>query len=133
LEEVLVSIAITGIAIGSIATGYINSAQRAEWAASTAAASSLAQQSIEQARVAKWDTQAYPAVDELVPANFAVVVKALDLPVPGTNVVYATNTTTIATVTGNPFLKMIRSESTWQFMGRRVYTNSIVIYRSPDQ
>jgi len=58
------------IAIGSIATGYINSAQRAQWSAINASANSLAQQRIEQIRSAKWDTQAYP-----------FVVQALDLPV----------------------------------------------------
>ncbi|MEW6305709.1 MAG: hypothetical protein AB1705_19700 [Verrucomicrobiota bacterium] len=132
LTEVLTSVSVTALTIGSIATGYVNSAQRAEWTAANAAAQSLAQQRIEQTRVAKWDTQAYPAVDEVVQENFPVLVQPLDMPVAGTPYC-ATNTTTIKTVSVDPPLKMIRVECTWRFMERGVFTNTVVVYRSPAQ
>ena len=133
LAEVVVSMAISALSIGGISTGYIMSAQRAEWSGCSQAANSLALQRIEQVRAAKWDTLAYPAVDEVMSNNFPVVVQPLDLPMVGTNAVYATNVTTITTVSVNPPVKMIRSECTWRFMDRGVFTNTITVYRSPDQ
>ena len=133
LEEVVMSIAITAITIGSVATGYVNTAQRAEWSAMSAAAQNLTSQRIEQVRAAHWDTQASPGVDEVVQANFPVQIQALDLPVAGTNTSYATNTTTITTVSVNPPVKMIRVDCTWSFMNRGVFTNTSIVYRSADQ
>lgn len=133
LEEVVVSMAISALSIGGISTGYIMSAQRAELSGCSQAANSLALQRIEQVRAAKWDPLAYPAVDEVVSGNFPVVVQPLDLPMAGTNALYATNVTTITLVSANPPLKMIRSECTWRFMDRGVFTNTLTIYRSPDQ
>jgi len=133
LEEVVVSMAISALSIAGISTGYIMSAQRAEWVGCAQAANSLARQRIEQVRAARWDPLAYPAVDEVVSNNFPVLVQSLDLPMAGTNAVYATNVTTITTVSLNPPLKRIRSECTWRFMDRGVFTNTITIYRSPDQ
>src|SRR6185295_1673049 len=133
LEEVVMSVAITAITIGSIATGYINTAQRAEWSAMSAAAQNSAAQRTEQVRAAKWDTQASPGVDEVVSANFPVQITTLDLPVAGNNTPYATNTTTITTVSVSPPVKMIRTDCTWSFMNRGVFTNTSIVYRSPDQ
>jgi Tfp pilus assembly protein PilE len=131
LAEVVMSAGITALMVGSIASAYVSTARRAEWAASSAAASNMAMQRMEQVRIAAWDTKSSPAVDELVSNNFPVVVQTLNLPIPGTNVVLATNTTTITLISSNPPIKMIRTDCTWQFMGRTVYTNSIVAYRSP--
>ena len=133
MEEVVVSMAISAISITGISSGYIMSAQRAEWAGCSQAANSMALQRIEQVRAAQWDTLAYPAVDEVTSANFPVVVQPLDLPTSGTNVVYGTNVLTITTVSVDPPIKLVRSECTWRFMDRGVFTNTITIYRTPDQ
>lgn len=131
LPELVISAAIAAVSIGGIIYGYVMSAQSAEWSAYNLAANSLALQRMEQARAAKWDRQATPIVDELT--NFPVRVEVLDIPISGTNVVYATNTTTITTVSTTPPLKMIRVDCTWRFFSGRVFTNSVVTYRAPDQ
>ena len=125
--------AIAAVAIGGVVYGYVMSAQRAEWSAYSLAAQSLAMQRLEQTRASKWDPTANPSVDQLVESNFPVVVDILDIPVSGTNVVYATNRTTITTVSTTPPLKMIRVECSWSFQDRRVHTNQLMTYRAPDQ
>ena len=133
LIELVVSTGIASVVIGGCVYGYILSAQRAEWSAFSLAANSLAMQRIEQARAAKWDPMGFPAVDELVPTNFPVRVDILDIPISGTNNTYATSVTTIATISVNPPLKMVRVDCSWQFVNRGSYTNSIVTYRAADQ
>ena len=125
--------AIAAISMGGISTGYMVSLQRAEWAARSQAANSLARQRLEQVRAAKWDVLAYPAVDEVASSNFPVVVQPLDLPATGDNLDCATNVISITTISVNPPLKRVRSECIWRFMDRGLFTNSITIYRSPDQ
>ena len=133
LVEVVLSMAIAAVAIGGMVYGYIMSAQRAEWSAYSLAAQSLAVQRSEQTRACKWDPSGFPPVDELVAANFPVVVDILDIPISGTNLVYATNWTTITTVSTTPALRMIQVDCVWKFMNRGVFTNTIVTYRGPDQ
>ena len=133
LEEVVMSIAIAAISMGGISTGYLVSSQRAEWAGRSQAANSLALQRLEQVRAAKWDVLAYPAVDEVASSNFPLVVQALDMPMTGSSIDYATNVTTITTVSVDPPIKLVRSECIWGFMSRGLFTNSITIYRRPDQ
>ncbi|MBI3878357.1 MAG: hypothetical protein HY300_20735 [Verrucomicrobia bacterium] len=112
--------------------GYTQSAERAEWTGQSLAAQALAVQRAEQTRAAKWDTEA--GVDRLQSTNFPTQITILDLPVSGTNVVYATNFTTISNVSViPPLLKMIRVDCVWMFMRRaRVFTNTVVTYRAPD-
>ena len=131
LPELVISAAIAAVSVGGIIYGYVMSAQSAEWSAYHLAANSLALQKMEQARAAKWDRQATPIVDELT--NFPVSVEVLDIPISGTNLVYATNVTTITTVSTIPPLKMIRVDCSWRFASRSVFTNTIVTYRAPDQ
>jgi hypothetical protein len=58
----------------------------------------------------------------------------LDIPISGSNVVYATNTFTIQSFTqaGPSYFKMITAQTVWALNGK-VYTNSLVDYRAPDQ
>jgi len=93
----------------------------------------LASQQLERTRAAKWDTLGFPVVDVLVSSNFPPVTNILDVPISGTNIVYATNITTITTVSLSPPLKMIRVDCSWPFMGRGTYTNTVFSYRAPDQ
>ena len=133
LVEVVIASAIAAVTLGGIIYGYIVSATRAEWSAYSLAANSIAMQKLEQFRAAKWDTQAYPVVDEVIPANFPVDVQVLDIPRVGNNITYATNFTTIKVVSANPQVKMIRVDCVWKFMSRGLFTNTVATYRSPDQ
>lgn len=113
--------------------GYVMSAQRAEWASYAMAAQSLAMQRVEQTRSARWDLSATPAVDELIAANFPVQVGVLDIPISKTNVVYATNFTTITTVSMAPPLRSIQVDCVWLWsVGGRLFTNSVITYRTTD-
>ncbi|MBI3192468.1 MAG: prepilin-type N-terminal cleavage/methylation domain-containing protein [Pedosphaera parvula] len=133
LAEVVIAAAIGAISIGGIIYGYVMSAQRAEWAAYAMAAQSLAMQRIEQTRAAKWDLESTPNVDQVVSANFPDQINILDVPISGTNVVYATNFTTITTVSASPPLRSIQVDCVWNWnVGGRLFTNTVVTYRSPD-
>lgn len=131
LPELVISTAIAAISVGGVIYGYVMSAQSAEWSALNLAANSLAVQRMEQTRAAKWDRQATPPVDELT--NFPMRVEVLDIPISGTNIVYATNVTTITVVSTVPPLKMVRVDCSWRFASGRVFTNSVMTYRAPDQ
>ena len=131
IEEVVVSMAISLITIGGVATGYVTTSKRAEWSTYSAAAQSAALQQVEQVRAAKWEPLALPARDELVSANFPVTTAKLDLPGASSTVAYVTNRTTITTLSVNPPLKMIQVDSSWSFLARGPFTNSVVTYRSP--
>jgi hypothetical protein len=133
LPELIMAGALGAMSLGGIIYGYVMSAQNAEWAAYHLAAHSLAVQRLEQARAAKWDLSATPIVDALVTTNFPVVVEVLDIPITKTNVVFATNVTTITTLSTQPPVKMIQVDCSWQFTNRRVFTNTVVTYRTKDQ
>jgi len=112
--------------------GYISSCKRAEWSAYSLAAQSLAIQRIEQARACRWDTEAYPVIDELVASNFPPVKSVLDVPSSGTNLTYATVTTTITQIGNMPSLRMIKVDCEWTFFQGKKFTNTLVTYRGPD-
>ena len=133
LVEVVLSMAVMGVAIGAIVMGYVLGAARAEWSAYSLAANSLALQGIEQCRAAKYDVLTSPVVDELIPASFPPRNLVMDIPQKGTNIAYATNFTTITQVSTDPPLKMIRVDCVWPFKHRRLFTNTIVTYRAADQ
>ena len=131
LAEVVIAIAILAIVIQGVIYGYVSSAQRAEWSAQSLAAQSLASQGVEQARAAKWDPQAWPVVDELPPTNYTQV-ETLDLPV-SKKPIFATNYISISTVSSSPPLRQIQANCVWRFMGRGLFTNSVITLRAPDQ
>ena len=131
LVEALIASSIAALMFGGIVYGYIQSSRNAEWSAYSFAAQSLAMQRLEQARSCRWDPDAYPVVDDLT--NFPPSISVLDVPMSGSNVVYATNFTTITTISTTPPLKMISVETVWPFsLNKRLYTNSIATYRAPD-
>jgi type II secretory pathway pseudopilin PulG len=132
LMEATVASAIAAITFAGIIYGYVESSRNAEWSALSLAANSLALQRLEQGRACRWDPEAIPAIDELVSANFPQQVLILDVPVTGTNYVYATNLTTVTTVSTTPPLKMISVDSVWRFPRGKVFTNTVVTYRAPD-
>jgi prepilin-type N-terminal cleavage/methylation domain-containing protein len=131
LVEVVITIGIVALLVYGTISGYVFSANRAEWSAYSMAAHSLAMQGIEQARAAKWDPQAWPVADELGETNY-VQMSVLDVPVKGTPV-YATNYVSISTVSTNPQLRELRTDCVWSLNERGPFTNSIVTLRAPDQ
>lgn len=132
LTEIVISLAVTTLAVGGMVSGYTFSVERAEWSARSAAAQILVDQKLEQTKAARWDPMATPPIDDLVSSNFPVEVTALAIPSTSSQGVLATNITTIALVSSDPPLKMIRVDSIWPFK-RGPVTNTIVTYRSPDQ
>lgn len=133
--EAVVSMMIMGIMFGIVLLAYTQSSTRAEWSGMSLAAQAMATRQMEQFRAAKWDTQSIPPVDQTtnIPSP---VVSILDLPIAGTNVVWATNTCTVTNlqISANPvaYVKMITVNTVWWFNGK-LYNNSVVAYRAPDQ
>jgi type II secretory pathway pseudopilin PulG len=132
LIEATIASTIAALMFGGIVYGYIQSSRNAEWSAYSFAAQSLAIQRLEQTRACRWDPEATPVVDELNTTNFPTSYSILDVPMTGSNVVYATNYTTITTISTAPSLRMISVDSVWKFINGRFYTNSIATYRAPD-
>lgn len=133
LIEVAVSLAVVGITSASVISGYVYSMKQMEVAACSTAAEMAARQRLEQARAAKWDTLAEPAVDELVSSNFPVLVLPLDIPVSGNKAVHGTNITNISIASEDPPLKLIKVDCVWSLPPRGPFTNTLMIYRAPDQ
>jgi hypothetical protein len=131
LEEVVMAMGIAAITIAGAGSAHVSAAKRAEFTACSWAANSAAVQRIEQVRAARWDTLA--SVDQVVAANFPTTVQALDIPHIAGAVVYGTNYTTITTVSIDPPVKAVRTDCVWNFLERGLFTNTVVVYRSPDQ
>jgi prepilin-type N-terminal cleavage/methylation domain-containing protein len=133
LAETLVSIMIMGLVFSGVLLGYTRASQRAEWSGLSLAAEALCVRQMEQFRAVKWDTQSLPVYDDTVniPTSNVMI---LDIPISGSNVVYATNTFTIQSFTnaGPSYYKMITAKTTWALNGH-VFTNTLVDYRAPDQ
>lgn len=132
LIEATVASAIASITFAGVILGYVQSSRNAEWSSLSLAANSMALQRMEQGRACRWDPAATPVVDELTTGNYPQQILVLDVPVTGTNYVYATNVTSISTVSTDPPLKMIRVDTTWRFPRGKVFTNTVMTYRAPD-
>ena len=131
LAEVVVTMLVIALVMGGVLSGYVLSAERAEWSAYSLAAHSLALQGLEQSRAAKWDPQAWPVADEQGITNFTQV-EPLDVPVSG-DPIFATNYIRVTTVSANPPLRQIRADCVWRFVKRGLFTNTVVTLRAPDQ
>lgn len=155
LAEIVISLAIIVVVFSSVIAAYISAAFRAQWSGYNFAAQALAMEQIELARAAKWDVMASPSYDELTmmtnlinwttngSGNAAVytgyATNTLDLPVAGTNVVWATNYCTISMIafgTGQTnYLHVVEVQTVWPFLWYKqtyLYTNTLVDYVSPD-
>ena len=120
LVEVVVALAITGLTVGGIISGYIYCTTSAVKAELVQAASARALERIEQARSAQWDTAGSTNVDQLVATNFPNEVVSLDTPGTNWGGTSATIVTTISQISVNPPIRGIRVDCIWQFRGRRV-------------
>ena len=135
LAEVVVCLAIVALMFGGIITGYMQGAYRAEWAGYNLAAQALAMQQIEQAKTAVWDKD-HNEFTNLVTLSWGV----FDLPINGTNKVYATNYVTVTTnqVSSSPdiFVQMVKVDTVWPYIRNGsvlYYTNTVADYYAPDQ
>ncbi len=133
LAEVLVSLLLLGLGMGGILSLYSQAAVRSDWSAYSLAAQFRAVGGIEQCRAAKFDPRGAPPVDQLVSSNFPVKVDILDVGTSLGKTTYATNTTTIVTLSTNPPLKMIEVDCTWSHPQRGLFTNTVITYRAADQ
>jgi len=134
LVESMMSIIIITMLFSTIILGYTQAANRAQWSGYSLAAQAQSTMQLEEFRSVLWDTQATPIVDDTtnIPAT---LVLPLDLPISGTNVVYATNTATVYPITyGTTEIKMIVINTTWSlpYNGQH-FTNTIMAYRAPNQ
>ena len=131
MVEMIIAIAIAGITVAGVASGFVQIFFQGQSSAYSLAAHSQAMRGLEQARAAKWD----PAGKDELGSNTNWLDKPaiLDLPMSGNNITYATNRVSISTISTKPPLRQIKVECTWTFMNRRVFTNSVVTYRGPDQ
>jgi type II secretory pathway pseudopilin PulG len=133
LVEVVVAMAITGLAVGAIVNGYTYCTNSAQKAALSLAANARAMERIEETRGAQWSTSSGSAVDELVATNFPSKVVVLDLSGSGVGITSATIQTEISQLSVNPPLKRIRVDCIWTYKGNQVITNTIETCRAPDQ
>jgi prepilin-type N-terminal cleavage/methylation domain-containing protein len=134
IVEMVTAMAIAGITVAGVASGFMQVFMQGQSSAYSLAAHSQAMRGLEQARAAKWDPLASPPKDDLgSDTNWPPMIEILDLPQTGNNITYATNRVSIKTISSKPPLRQIKVECTWSFLNRRVFTNSIVTYRAPDQ
>src|SRR4051812_29124387 len=77
LIETLVSLAIVGVVIGGLITGFVQAARQAESSSYVLAAQAMASEGLEQVRAAKWD----PSVptDQVNSTNFPNISATLDV------------------------------------------------------
>ncbi|MFZ1074210.1 MAG: prepilin-type N-terminal cleavage/methylation domain-containing protein [Verrucomicrobiia bacterium] len=133
LVEVIIALAIAGLMVAGIVSGYIYCTTSAAKAELAQAANARAMERIEETRSAQWDTSSYPTTNQLVATNFPDEVVSLDLS--GTNAggTTATIQTYITQISTNPPFTKIHVDCIWQFQGAELITNSIETIRAPDQ
>lgn len=132
LVEVSVAMAITGLAVGGIVTGYIYCTTSAEKAGYHLVANARALERLEETRSVQWDTTVAGG-DKLFATNFPSKIVTNDVSGSGVGAVTATLNTYITQVSTNPPLKRIRVDCIWNFKGRQIVTNTIETFRAPDQ
>jgi hypothetical protein len=137
LAEVVICVFIMMLLFAGILTAYIQTSYRAEWSGYSLAAQALAIQQLEQAKAAVWDIQQTPVQNEFT--NMPTVTYAtLDLPVTGTNYVYATNFATVRLVPtsiAGVSNYMVKVDTVWPFRWKNkviLFTNTIADYYAPE-
>jgi hypothetical protein len=130
-------VAIIMFVYNGIVLAYIQFDKRMEWSGYSLQAQALSIRQLEEARAAKWDTQANPVID-LVTNLPTMTWTNIDIPIHGTNKIYATNFLTATNITINSIdgamVRYIRVDTIWAFEANgNTYTNTIATYRAPDQ
>ena len=133
LEEVVTAMSLSAVCFAGSIKGFVMASGRAEWATCSVAAQSVAFQKMEQVRAARWDTMAFPSVDELTTTYFPAYTEVFDMPLHTTNVVCGRVTTTFTNISMNPPLRMVQVDCVWTNRSSRVFTNTLISYRGPNQ
>jgi|ERR1043165_5688092 type II secretory pathway pseudopilin PulG len=137
IVEIVVCIAIVAMLFGGIITAYIQGAYRAEWAGYNLAAQALAMQQVEQAKSAVWDNS-HNEFTNILLRSWGI----LDLPVSGTNRIYATNYVSVTTnqidfsISPPLCIYMVKVDTVWPYVRKDkvlYFTNSVADYYAPDQ
>jgi type II secretory pathway pseudopilin PulG len=147
LAEVVVCLAIASLIFCGVITAYVQSLYRAEWSGLSLAAQAYSIQQLEQAKAAVWDNTKCQITNLNLTAWSCsnnvwtgYTTNTLDLPVSGTNCLYATNFVTVSLIS-NAFntqitYYMVRVDTVWPFAwnkgGNRLYTNTIADLFAPD-
>lgn len=132
LAELIIAIGISAMILGSLVTGYVAAARRAEWTAMSESAQRLVLNRVEQIRSARWDLTAGVPIDDLVASNFPAQIEEIYTPMGGSNITYCTNLVSISVVRAKPPVKLVRVECHWRFINDRLFTNSLMLYRACD-
>ena len=143
LIEVMIALVIFGIVTAGMLCGYVQANRLAEWSSMSLGAQSYAAQGVEQARTAKWDTAANGevAADFLPPTSFTQATNyncfdTNDVPQSGAPLLLTNymSVSWVANWTNGPYLRQIRSDVVWAFpLTGKLYTNTIITFRAPDQ
>jgi type II secretory pathway pseudopilin PulG len=138
LIEVMIAFLIFGLVSGGLLYGYVQANRIAEWSSMSLGAQSYASQGIEQARAAKWDSEANGEVTaDFLPANPVTnyfQVDTNDVPQSGAPLLL-TNYISITNIYSTPpLLRQITSRVVWQFpLTGKMFTNTLITLRAPDQ
>ena len=141
LVEVVISLAVLGLVVGSVIFCYIQACERALWTSYALAAQGLAVQQLEQARAAALDPNGSVCeLTNIAPSGTTTTTATLDLPVPAnTNYVWATNYVGIKLVTTSvsPLVTvyMVRVDTVWPLKrgsGTQYFSNTAACYYSED-
>jgi len=133
LVEVIIALAIAGMTVAGVVSGYIYCTASSVKAELAQAANARAVERIEQARSAQWDVSSWPVVDMLVSSNFPDEVVSLDMAGTNSGGTSAIIQTSIAQISTSPQLRRIHVDCIWHFQGGAPFTNSIETCRAPDQ
>ena len=136
LAEVVICVGIMMFVFAAIITSYIQTSYRAEWSGFSLAAQSSAIQQLEAAKSAVWDPLQTPVMDQISQLP-RVTTTLLDLPVVTTNIIYATNYTTVTMVTtsGGYNIYFVKVDTAWPFRWKNqvtYFTNTVADYFAPD-
>ena len=138
LPEVMIAVVIVVIIFDGVLKAYIQFDNRMEWSGYSLQAQALSIRQLEEARAAKWDSQANPTPIDNVTNLPTMTWTNIDIPIHGTNMVFATNYLTATNITINSIdgamVRFIRVDTVWGFKENGVtYTNTIATYRAPDE
>jgi Tfp pilus assembly protein PilV len=153
LVEILIAFLLFGMTVSGLIYGYEQANRMAEMSSMSLAAQSIAQQGMEQAMSAQWDSQMYPVTngpgtaDEIRLFNNAGVCTNSDvtshtnysqtdfLDVPSTGAqISIMNYISVTNISINPPLRQIRSDCVWTLpLDGKSYTNTVVTQRAPDE
>ncbi|HEY3854867.1 MAG TPA: type II secretion system protein [Verrucomicrobiae bacterium] len=132
LIEVAVALAISGLVMAGMFQGYTMASRRAQFASYSLAASATAMKQMEKVVASQWVISGMTVTNIFSRTLTTVQTNALGMPSNGTNLVYATNFTTVTQISTNPPYVMIRVDCVWNFMGMGTFTNSMGVIRGPD-